>query len=137
MKKNRYKLTPAEREARGERRANLRQAAANQIQLLREWRDQRERDAAARRAKKKPETRSRGVDRVPDRLRGLTVTVEPHTVSKRRNPIDSTLGTFRGREGNHADRRARGQRGKGRKPRRRELPGAEARRIERNREAWS
>lgn len=139
---SRRTLTELEREARVERRRSLREAAAVKVQSLREWREAQSKASLERAREKAIErnTQWRGVDRAPARLRGLAVTVEPHETSKRGRPIDSTLGTYRDHEGNHAQRRAWGQRSEYFKPgkrRRRDMPGAEARRIQRNRKAWS
>lgn len=136
MSKN--QLTVLEREERVTRRAKARAAASAKVEALREWRQARA-DAAAKRAaeaaQKRRDQQQRGVDRVPDRLLGLEVTVEPYAVGKRGTVLaqPDDLNPM----GNYADRRARGVRGKKRKPRRRELPGAVHRRVERNRKAWA
>lgn len=141
----RFRLDKAAKAARLESRAAAREAASAKVTELREWRQQRA-DAARKRAKAEREARlrvaDRGVNRVPEQYQDLYVTVERHEVGKREGaaPIDSTLGVWNGPRGpyvaNHDQRRRAGQRRKGRRPRRREMPGAVARRIERNRKAW-
>lgn len=134
MKK--FKMYPEQREARRERRALGRTVIAEKRDELRQWRQARA-DQATKRAKQLRKDRqeaSRGVDRVPAHLRGLSVTVEPHLVGKHGTKLARPEDLHPA--GNHATRRARGQRGHQRKPRRRELPGAEQRRLERRRKAW-
>lgn len=137
------KLTEAEREARLERRAGRRKAAADLVQNLRDWHHAREqaaqkaRDKAAKKDAKRQRKNptSRGVDRVPDHLRGLHRTAKPVLVGKRHDiPLAQPEDLHPA--GNHAERRARGQRGKTRPRRLREMPGAEARRLERARKEW-
>ena len=132
-----HKPTTVEREARVIQRATLCAAATEKVEALREWRQARAR-AALEKAREAAAARNalpRGVDRVPDRLKGLSVTVEPHLVGKRGTELAQPEDFDPA--GNYRQRRLRGERGKPRRPRRRELPGAEARRIERNRKAWS
>lgn len=130
-----FKLTHAERHDRVERRRTLRATTAEKVEALRDWRQARAEVAKKRAADAAAARRSRprGVDRVPARLHGLTVTPEPHLVGKRctrlAQPEDLAPA------GNYETRRARGQRGHQRPPRRRFMPGAEARRLERNRKA--
>ena len=151
----RRKLTPEQREARLERRAQARRQEQERVQELRDWHEagparaeQRRKKAAeavkaaiakARRQKKKvPVAPSRGVDRVPERLKmGAAFTVETHLYGKRDPAQERPLvqpAEYAG--SNYRERRAQGVRGKPRKLRRRELPGAEARRLERNRRSW-
>jgi len=134
------KMTPELRAARIERRATIRTAVAEKRDELRQWRQARA-DQAAKRAEQKRKDRqpvSRGVDRVPARLHGAAITVEPHVFGKR--DVDHARPLAQPEDlhpaGNHAERRARGQRGHVRKTRTRELPGAVARRLERRRKAW-
>lgn len=118
------------RAATKRRREAARSFASKRVEDLRSWRDGRRRAAEKRTEQQRMarDTRPRGIDRVPDGLR--VHLAEPDLVP-------SKLGTYRGVEANYADRRAMGQRGHQRPPRRRELPGAEARRVERSRKAWS
>lgn len=136
------KTTPTAR-----RTAALR-AARELAEQLSEWRRSRAAEAKKRAKERALELRRqpRGVDRVPAHLTGLEITVEPHEVGKHGTRIDSSLGVWNlpgGRRyygSNYAERRRFGQRGrwsKSRPPRRRDMPGAQARRIERNRKAWS
>lgn len=132
-----HKPTTVEREARVTQRATLRAAAAEKVGALREWREARA-QAALEKSREAAAARNalpRGVDRVPERLRGLAVTVEPYTVGKHGTVLDQPEDFDPA--GNYRQRRLRGERGKPRRLRRREMPGAEARRIERNRKAWS
>lgn len=143
------RLTGPQKVARRERRAGVREAASEKVAALRAWREDRAKAAKDRAVQRAADTlrTNRGVDRVPAGLRGLSVTVKPHRYGKRPGVtgkavrIDSTLGAYRvGRtrhRASHDDRRAMGQRGKPRRVRLREMPGAEARRIERNHKAWS
>jgi hypothetical protein len=127
------KPSPVEREANRERRAQNRAARSSRIQALKDWREERRIQAQKReRDRRQQDTGPRGVDRVPASLKGLNGTEAPWMVSKRGNRIE----TERRDGGNYATRRARGERGHARKLRAREMPGAEARRIERNRKAW-
>lgn len=100
---------------------------------LRAWLQDRAAAATKRRtearatAAKEPQP-SRGVNRVPAQLQGLHQTFVAHTASKPRlNPDGSirrgghTITTEDRPAGNYAMRRARGQRGKQRRPRIREL----------------
>lgn len=125
--------------ARG--RAARRQAITDRVADLRAWREDRihaaekarveRRDAAAKAheeavaAGQKP----RGVDRVPEARRD-----NPDRLVYVETP---SVGIYRGVAANYADRRAMGQRGKPRKPRRRELAGAVERRLERARQEWT
>lgn len=111
----------------------------------RAMKQRREARKAARKAAKAG-VRPRGVDRVPDRLKGLSVTVKQHEVSKAGNPITYETGVWNLPGGhryygsNYAERRRLGQRGrwsKSRPPRRRDLPGAVDRRIKRNQKEWA
>lgn len=131
---------------RRERRAAARQAAADKVTELQAWFTARAEasNKAARKRAAELRSRPRGVDRVPDSGGPFYTTWEPHLVGKTRDgvpgfPIDSTVGTsyVGGRKvvGPYAERRARGARGHARKPRRREMPGAIERRIERNKKA--
>lgn len=92
---------------------------------------------------------NRGVDRVPERLSTNPLQRPPapyEPVDERPDrQVDSRLGVVElvapdGKRtkvrGNHATRRAYGQRGHSRRPRRRELPGAVERRLERRRKEW-
>ena len=128
---------------RADRRALAREQARAKVQVLRDWHQARA-DAAEKRRqarhddaklKQAVEDLSRGVHRVPTRLQGLTVTETPYLVSKRGRRLAQPEDLHP--SGNYATRRARGQRGHVRPPRRRDLPGAVARRIERNRKQWA
>lgn len=81
-------------------------------------------------------------------MMGSRLGSRPQLVNSLGSPIGprlhrrAALGTFTTPDGetwraNHDDRRRLGQRGKPRRLRRREMPGAVERRIERNRKAWS
>jgi hypothetical protein len=132
----RFKMTPAQRETRRERRAVARTIATEKRDAFRQWRQARA-DLATKRAQQRRKellAEPRGLDRVPARLRGLSVTVERLLVGKRGTLLAQPEDLHP--SGNHAERRARGQRGHQRKPRRRELPGAVERRLERRRKAW-
>lgn len=129
----RRQFTPEQRTARIEGRATQRVAVEEKVGKLRAWRDDRARHARERAAAKRldAEDQERGIHRVPAALRDLSPTTEVETPE---------LGTFRGIEAPYATRRAMGQRGRPRRPRpprRRDLPGAMERRIERNRKEWS
>lgn len=130
-------VTEAQRSALIERRAARKQAAADLADNLRDWRQKKAQKAlksAVKRAKKLRK-QPRGVDRVPAHLQGLSVTVEPVLVGKRSaTPLAQPEDLHPA--GNHAARRARGKRDKQRPLRTRELPGAVARRVERNRKMW-
>lgn len=74
-------------------------------------------------------TRGRGVDRVPESIAAAdTYQMDELEVPER--------GVYKGVTASRHERRAMGQRA-GRKPRRRELPGAEARRIAKNQKEWA
>lgn len=127
----RRKLTDDQKAARRRRRGEARAAAAAVVEERRAWHRSRiahaERLAAkARRRREKAKAKAARKDKAPK------VTVAPHLVGKHGTPIDSTLGTavigLHRITGNHAQRRAAGQRGHIRKPRRRELPRALERR---------
>lgn len=132
-----HKLTSIEREARRDARRAAREAAAEKVTLLKEWREARRTRAfkATREAIEARRSQPRGIDRVPARLHGLAVTTEPYTQGKRGTELAQPADLDP--RGNYATRRARGERGKPRRLRRREMPGATARRIERNQKAWS
>jgi len=114
---------------RAKARAARRQAREERTGALRAWREKAAQAAKERVAKRRKELldQPRGVDRVPARYRDLAPTVEEETPE---------LGVYRGYEAAYADRRRAGQRGHQRPARRRELPGAIDRRVERNRKAW-
>lgn len=132
----RTKLTE---EQRTERRA-LRSLRRSKVETAREdlktWR----REAAAKAHKRNEKWRKkfmgrkdRGVHRVPKKLRNLAGAYEVE---------QGELGTYKGYQANYADRRRAGQRGHTLRreldpKRKRFLPGAQARRVERNRQAWS
>lgn len=136
-----YKMTPEQRAERTERRALLRANAVAKVDELRQWRQARieqaeKRAKETRKAQRKSRlTESRGVDRVPARLRGFAITEDLHLVGKRRDTPLAHPDDLHP-SGNYASRRAQGQRGHQRSPRRRQLPGAVARRLERRRKAW-
>lgn len=136
----RYRLTEQQKIERRARRADQRETAAARADDNRSWHEKRKALAEVARAKlrrARAKTRAKAEKTAAKEPR---ITVEPYVVSKHGTRIDSTLGTalfgVQRVTGNHAERRAMGARGKVRKPRRRELPAAEARRIERNRKAW-
>lgn len=81
----------------------------------------------------------RGVDRVPESIRTApTRTILPHQIGKVRNGIEpSPIYAEDNPRGNYRDRRAQGQRGKPRRTRRRDMPGAVERRLERRRGEWA
>ncbi len=129
-KKKSPELAEAARQNRARRRARIAQGVTD----LRAWREERriqsqKRQAKAAKARRAAEYGHRGVDRVPDRiLDAPTVTVEVFD----QMPLGtSTLPDGRVTTGNYADRRARGARGKPRRLRAREMPGAVARRAAR------
>lgn len=143
----RRKLTPEQAADRVDRRKAAREAALAKVAEIRAWRDGRraaadERAADRRRERKRAIRQAlqdgeqpRGVDRVPEAQRDLYVTVEPYRLGKRGTVLADPQD--RHPAGNYATRRARGQRGKPRRPRRRELPGAVERRLERRRQEWA
>lgn len=136
----RYRLTEQEKIERLARREDQRTAAADRAEGNRSWHEKRKELAEVARAKLR-RARAKARAKAEKHEKAPKITVLPHTVSKHGTPIDSTLGTavfgMRRVVANHADRRAMGARGKVRPPRRRELPAAEARRLERNRKAWA
>lgn len=130
----RRKLTADQKIIRSQRRMEERHAAAAVVDERRAWHqaraaiaEKRYQKAIARRAKAKAKAAKK--DRSPK------ITLTPHTLGKHGTPIDSTMGTaiigVRRITGTHAERRAAGQRGHVRKPRRRELPRAIERRAAR------
>lgn len=128
-------LTRPERRERVEARRSLREAAAAKADALRDWRQARAEKAqkAAQERAAELRRRPRGVDRVPTRLQGLDVTVKPHTVGKRGTRLAQPEDLHP--SGNYETRRARGHRGHQRPTRRRNMPAAVERRLERNRKA--
>lgn len=149
MSRQRVQIATGMTGNRADRRAMAREQARAKVQNLRDWHQARI-DAAEKRrqarhdnakAKQAVEDLARGVTRVPKHLQGLSVTETPYTVSRVRQ--DGRGGRVLAQPedlhpaGNYATRRARGQRGHERGPRRRDLPVAMARRIERNRKQWS
>lgn len=136
----RRKLTDTERAARVERRAAARLIAATRADENRSWHEKRKALAEVARARLR-RRRAKERAKAEKRDRSPKVTVLPHEVSKHGNRIDSTLGAavfgVRKVTGNHEYRRAVGQRGHVRPPRRRELPAAMARRLERARQEWT
>lgn len=129
------KLTKDQADARRERRAAKREARQARAREFRSWfRDRanagKERAAIRARKDRKASSGLRGVDRVPAALTGWAPTVE-------RVGDPPVLGTYRGKSANYATRRAMGQRGHAQRTRRRDMPGATARRIERNQKAWA
>lgn len=146
MSRQRVQIATGMTGDRADRRALAREQARAKVQNLRDWHQSRI-DAAEKRrqarhekakAKQAVEDLTRGVHRVPAHLRGLTGTEGRHLYGKRdterKHPLAQPEDLHP--SGNYETRRARGQRGKQRPPRRRELPGAVARRVERNRKAW-
>lgn len=147
MSRQRVQIASGNVVSRADRRALAREQAKAKVQVLRDWHQARIEAAEKRRqarhddvkAKQAVEDLTRGVHRVPARLQGLTVTEGRHLYGKRDTKQQRPLAQPEDLHpmGNYETRRARGHRGHGRKPRRRELPGAMARRIERNRKQWS
>lgn len=147
MSRRRVQIATGMTGSRADRRATAREQAKAKVQNLRDWhqaraeaaekRRQARRDAA--KAKQAVEDLSRGVYRVPAHLRGLTGTEGRHLYGKRDTEQQRPLAQPEDLHpmGNYETRRARGQRGHQRAPRRRELPGAIARRVERNRKQWA
>lgn len=139
---SKHQMTPTEREARIERRRTAREAAAAKVDEFRQWRLKRAEAAQIRIAQRDADLRKSRRRKTGFPVGGVP-TVERYDPKPRPDgtlpQVDSTLGTsiIGGRRitASYAERRARGARGRPRKPRRRELPGAEARRIERNRKA--
>ena len=114
-------------------RSRTRERAAQLAEAMQEWRRDRivaaeERRKARRKAREQEEQPSRGVDRVPERLQGGHFTIETHLYGKR--DVDQERPLVAQPRQPWAGKRPY------RKPRRRDLPGAEARRLERNRKAW-
>lgn len=116
---------------RARRRLAARAARAVKVASIRKWHEDRlalaELRAVGRAAAES--TRETGADRVPARLHFERTEFHPTLVPE--------LGTYRGVSAPYRDRRAMGQRGHAPKTRRRDLPGAVARRVERNRLAWA
>ena len=137
----RRKLTPDQKIVRRRARAEKREATAAVIEERRAWHQSRA-DAAKKavekarakreKAKAKEAAKALKADRRDRKKRGVPEPDPFHRVSKHGTTIDSTLGTavigVRHITGNHEQRRAAGQRGHVRKPRRRELPRAIERR---------
>lgn len=146
MSRQRVQIASGTTGNRADRRALAREQARAKVQNLRDWHAARHEAAEKRRQarheaaklKQAVEDTSRGVHRVPAHLRGLTGTEGRHLYGKRDTERARPLAQPEDLHpsGNHETRRARGQRGKQRPPRRRDLPGAVARRLERNRKAW-
>ena len=126
----RRKFTDEEREQRIEHRRAARQAQDDKVEGQRHWFQKRANKAVKRwkkGRKKQLAMTDRGVHRVPESMRDLYATFEVETPE---------LGEYRGVQAPYANRRRMGQRGHQRQTRRRELPGAMARRMERNRKSW-
>ena len=121
------KLTPEQRQERLTRREKARHVAAEKVTVLREWHQARV-AAAEKRAENRRQARQ---DQKP--VEGGP-TVEPYLQSKHGTKLAQPEDLHPA--GNHAMRRARGQRGHTRKPRRRELPGSVERRIQRRQKEW-
>lgn len=133
---SRYRPTAEEKAAKVQAKAEARQAKAARQEGLRAWFQERkvqaQKAAKARREEVRP---SRGVDRVPDRLKvGRTKALPEPIVAELGT---STLPDGRRIQGNYQARRQAGARGKPRRLRAREMPGAEARRLERRRKEWT
>lgn len=130
------RLSEAERATRLEERAARRQAAADRVANLRDWHQTRATKAAkaAKKRAKKQRKQPRGFDRVPAHLKGLAPSVKAVEVGKHDTKLAQPDDLHPA--GNHAQRRARGQRGNPRKRRLREMPGAQARRLERAQREW-
>ncbi|MDI6911453.1 hypothetical protein [Nocardioides sp.] len=136
--KTRHKPTAAQRYEKRLKRAELRAAAARKVEALREWRAARAQAAndKAREAAAARNAQPRGVDRVPAHLDGNPL---------QRNPRPTSAETRQQRR--QAERQAEPkQRGDEvtlrdptphrRPPRRRFMPAAEARCLERARKQW-
>lgn len=139
------KLTEDQAAERRNRRAAKREARQARAREFRSWfRDRanagKERASIRARKDRKAASGLRGVDRVPKELaKGNPLQRKP---KKARKPGTVALevpplGTYRGRTANYATRRAMGQRGHAQRTRRRDMPGSQARRIERNQKAWA
>lgn len=147
MSRRRVQIASGMTASRADRRATAREQAKAKVQNLRDWHQARAEAAEKRRkarhdeakAKQAVEDLSRGVNRVPVHLRGLTGTEGRHLYGKRDTEQKRPLAQPEDLHpmGNYETRRLRGHRGHARKPRRRELPGAMARRVERNRKKWA
>lgn len=123
----RRKLTDEQKAHRLVRRNLIREGVILARAELTAWLEDRSRAAkrSAQLARQERNLQPRGADRVPEHLQQID---EDRTVE-----VDyPEIGEYRGLKAPYAVRRARGQRGKGRRPRRRELPGAVDRRIAKN-----
>lgn len=110
------------------RRETARKLAAEKVATMRDWFKARAEAAE----KRKTEARKARAQRKPKPyVEQLHPTVEVETPE-----LGTSLIGGRQVTAPYRDRRAMGARGHGRKPRRRELPGAVARRLERNRKEW-
>lgn len=123
-------LTTAERDERVARRATLREAAAAKIESLREWRDARSAIALKRERERVAELNElpRGIDRVPAHL------TDGNPLQRRPRPTQIDAADVTVQYGDQRPSRFPSKRPRPR--RRRDLPGATARRLERNRKAW-
>lgn len=141
----RRRLTVEEKAARLEKREAARTAHETRVGEQRAWLESRA-DEAKKRVAKAKWLRARRLKKAAKKApKQPQVTILKHERSRDRghrggSVIDSTLGTSIIRGGpvtaNHSTRRSMGARGKPRQLRRRELPGAEQRRLERARKAW-
>lgn len=137
----RRKLTDDEKDARLERRASARAARAAVTAEQHAW-WQNAAQAARKRYERAVARRAKAAKKAAKKDKSPKITVTSFTVSKHGTPIASTVGeaVVHGRRitGNHEYRRAVGQRSHygrdmlgmpGPKPRRRDLPGAVAKRA--------
>lgn len=142
---SKHTLTPEEREQRIERRATIRQTS--KVELLREWHQSRSTlaEKRAEKAKKKAAKKHaklaeagatpRGVDRVPAHLAGnpLQRAPRPSGAQVGVQPLERDPKKQYGDE-RHPIRLASAPK---RPRRRRDLPGAVARRLERRQKEWA
>lgn len=127
----RNRLSPADKASRIIQRDNLKQEREESKGKIRTWLSMRAQAAADAREERKQE---RALTDANLRAQAFKVdrTLPVEFVVP---PTGTSVVNGRTVYGNHAERRQQGARGHKRRPRARELPGAEARRLERNRRA--
>jgi len=144
---SRRKLTDEEKAARLERRAAARAAAQDKLVEQHTWWQDRAR-AARRRYDKAMARRAKARAKAAKKDRSPKVTVTPYAEAYKQTTAKLGEAVVHGRRvtGNHEYRRAVGQRSHygrdvlgtpGPKPRRRDMPGAVAKRIARNKGRWA
>lgn len=140
------KLTTLEKAQRMLRRDDRRQARAARAEANQVWFREREVVAEKRRIERREDrekrrrarrTKKTAAGRVPKAIRDVSTMLARKGVTWEQAETGVSVVDGRKVYGNHADRRAQGARGKPRALRSRELPGAEQRRIERNRKGWN